>query len=76
MNAALKLRAYLLPKTLEHAVHNTAFYAQRFESLKSGRSWQEVKGPEDLPMLPLLEKSECVAHQDDMRCGEAPTDFG
>jgi phenylacetate-coenzyme A ligase PaaK-like adenylate-forming protein len=66
-----KLADYLLPKTLEHAVKNSEFYARHL-----GEGWRDVVRAEDLPKLPMLRKAECVEHQEEMRCGEAPADFG
>lgn len=66
-----ELHRYLLPKTLEHAVRNSPFYAEWL-----GSTWNRVEGPEDLPLLPVLEKSTCVDQQDRMRCGPPPNDFG
>jgi hypothetical protein len=72
MQSALdRLRDYLLPRTLEHAVRNSAFYAEHL-----GDAWQQVQRVADLPRLPVLEKRTAVAHQVAMRCGEAPLDFG
>lgn len=65
------LARILLPKTLEHAVRNSEFYAEHI-----GDAWQDVQGPEDLPMLPVLEKAVCVEQQERMRCGPPANDFG
>ncbi len=66
-----RLRDHLLPKTLEHAVRNSPFYAEHL-----GEQWREVTSVADLSRLPILEKSMAVEHQEAMRCGEAPEDFG
>ena len=45
-----KLSDYLLPKTLEHAVNNSSFYARHL-----GNRWRDVVVAADLPKLPELD---------------------
>lgn len=66
-----RLRDYLLPKTLEYAVHNSPFYAQHF-----GDAWRDVTRVADLVRLPMLDKATAVREQDRMRCGPVVTDLG
>lgn len=66
-----RLRDHLLPKTLEHAVKNSAFYAEHL-----GDGWPQVQCVAGLHQLPILDKETAVEHQEAMRCGGAPEDFG
>jgi phenylacetate-coenzyme A ligase PaaK-like adenylate-forming protein len=70
-NPLAELARVLVPKTLEHAVENSAFYREHLAD-----AWREVHGPEDLPKLPVLEKAICVIEQERMRCGPPANDFG
>ncbi|MHB8873169.1 MAG: phenylacetate--CoA ligase family protein [Myxococcaceae bacterium] len=59
-----RLRRELLPKTLAYATAQVPWYRRRF-----GERWRAVRGPEDLPKLPLLTKEEAVAHQGELLAG-------
>jgi phenylacetate-coenzyme A ligase PaaK-like adenylate-forming protein len=71
MAALDALRAYLLPKTLAHAVEGSAFYAAHL-----GDAWRDVHDLADLPKLPLLTKTIAAREQERMRIGVASFDVG
>ena len=60
-----RLRRELLPSSLAWAAAQLPWYRRRFQ----GR-WRAVRGPKDLPKLPLLTKEEAVAHQGELLAGE------
>jgi phenylacetate-coenzyme A ligase PaaK-like adenylate-forming protein len=68
MSAADELRAWLLERTIAHAVARSRFHRDRI-----GRLAGEVEGLDDLHRLPLLTKQHLVAHVDELRTfGEYP----
>jgi len=58
-----EVRRALLQPTLEHAATEIPYYRERW-----GNAWKRVRTLEDLPRLPLLEKSEAIEQQE-LLCG-------
>ena len=57
---------------LAHADANCPFYAERFAT--AGVHPESLRGPEDLPALPILEKSDIQSHGHDMVARNWPGD--
>lgn len=62
LTRADELREYLLPLTVAHAASHSSFYKARL-----GDAVGFIKKLSDLPLLPLLHKTELVEHLDAMR---------
>jgi hypothetical protein len=71
VSAVVALRNHLLGPTLQHAVEHSAFYRAHL-----GEAWRDVAVVGDLAKLPILTKAKAAQHQDAMRCGPDPVDFG
>jgi phenylacetate-coenzyme A ligase PaaK-like adenylate-forming protein len=57
-----ELREFLLPLTVSHAVQRSPFYRRRIGELA-----QSIRTLDDLPKLPLFQKSDMTAHIDEIR---------
>lgn len=65
-----KLREYLLPLTIRHAVENSPFYSKHL-----GESALSIKTIAELPQLPLLHKKHLTEHGDELRTFKTYPDF-
>ncbi len=59
------LRNELLQQTVDWCRQRSTFYRQRFEDV------EPFRGLEDLPRLPVLHRSEVVAHHQALRCDDS-----